>query len=62
MEQRLTTLGISDKFILNEISLNLITLLRHDGRTSLIEAAGRGYDKIVDLLLKSGAKVDAVDK
>ena len=42
-------------------SLNLMNLFR-DGETSLMKATLRSRDEIVDLLLKSGANVDAVDK
>ena len=42
-------------------SLNVVTLLR-GGETSLMKASREGHDKIVDLLLKNGANVDAIDK
>ena len=40
---------------------NIVTLLR-DGWTSLMKSSSRGYDKVVDVLIKNGAEVDAVDE
>ena len=39
-----------------------IDFVRKYGATSLICASRKGDDKMVDLLLKNGANVDAVDK
>ena len=42
-------------------SLIILPLLR-DGWTSLMIASEKNLDKVVDVLLKNGAKVDAVDR
>ena len=42
-------------------SINILIILRW-GDTSLVKASSNGHDKVVDVLLKSGAKFHAAEK
>ncbi|AYV81580.1 MAG: hypothetical protein Harvfovirus43_1, partial [Harvfovirus sp.] len=49
------------RLLLERVSINLETVMKHDGMTILLKAVAIGNKKIVDILIKKGANLSAVD-